>query len=850
MGEVYRARDTRLERTVAIKILPTHLSSSAELKARFEREARTASSLNHPHICHLYDIGSQDGTSYLVMEYLEGESLADRLQKGALPVRQTLQIGVQIAQALTVAHRAGILHRDLKPANVMLTAGGAKLLDFGLAKRYRGLNGSATGLVDSLSPTASMTIAELSSPARALTQQGAVVGTFQYMAPEVLQGAEADARSDIFSFGCVLYEMATGRRAFEGKSQMSVLTGILEKDPETVSSLQPASPAMLDYVVKTCLEKNPEERFQTAHDVGVQLKWIAETGAQTGVATSAQKYSRLGWVVAGAALLIALFSSAYWSLNPRPAQVVESSILPPPGTSFVTMTPASGPAVLSPDGTRLAFSARDDKGKILLYVRALTSLTAQALAGTENAMYPFWAPDSRRIGFFVPGKLMKIDANGGLPQTLCESSPTGGRGGAWSKQGVIVFNPQAVKPLFRVSESGGVPEPASKLEASENSHRWPQFLPDGKHFLYWSRGTGGPQDNTLFVGLLGSLEAKQILKGTTMAAYASGYLLFMRDTRLLAQPFDLARLEVTGEAVTLAEGITLNDLSARPIFSASENGTLVYQFSAAPAVWNLLWFTRDGKQVGSIPQQGAPYFGPSLSADGNRLAVSFASTLGANGIWIFDLQRGTRTRITFENGIQHDSLWAPDGKTVFYGSLIGGVNHIYAKAADGSGSERTILASGDASEFPNSISPDGRYLVYARRALSGTQTSNDLWVLPLFGDGKPFPIVQTSFEDINAAVAPNGKWMAYQNDESGRTEIYITAFPGGGAKWQVSTTGGISARWRRDGKELFFLDAATNVMAVDIDTSGSTIRLGVPHALFSAIGGRRGSGPSSSIAGT
>jgi len=844
MGEVYRARDTRLDRAVAIKILPPHLSSNIELKARFEREARAVSALNHHHICHLYDIGLQDGTSYLVMEYLEGESLADRLYKGALPLKQTLHIGIQIAEALTAAHRAGILHRDLKPGNIMLTAGGAKLLDFGLAKTSPTLAGTPAVGVSGMTPLApTMTIAELSLPTKALTEQGTVVGTFQYMAPEVLQGAEADARSDIFSLGCVLYEMATGRRAFEGKSQLSVLTGILEKDPEPISRVQPTSPAMLDHIVKTCLEKNPDDRFQTAHDVGVQLKFVAEGGTQAGVASSAQKHSPLGWIVAAAALLIALVSIAYVSLSSRPSAVVRSSLLPPPGTSFATMTPTSGPPVLSPDGTRLAFTARDEKGKVLLYVRALTSLAAQPVAGTEGAMYPFWAPDSRRIGFFIPGKLMKIDANGGLPQTLCEASPTGGRGAAWSKQGVIVFNPQAVRPLLRVSESGGVPEPATKLGASENSHRWPQFLPDGKHFLYWSRGLGGPQDDTLHVGLLGSPETKVVLKGTTMATYASGYLLFMRDTRLLAQPFDLRRLEVTGEAATLAEGITLNELSARPVFSASENGTLVYQYSAVPAIWNLLWFTRDGKQVGSIPQQGAPYFSPSLSWDGNRLAVSFASSLGISGVWIFDLQRGTRTRITFENGIQHDMIWPPDGKTVLYGSLIGGVNHIYAKAADGSGSERTILASGDASEVPSSISPDGRYLVYVRRALTATQTSNDLWVLPLFGDGKPFPIVQTSFDDINAAVAPNGKWMAYQNDESGRTEIYITAFPGGGAKWQVSTTGGISAHWRRDGKELFFLDAANNVMAVDIDTLGSTIRLGSPHALFSAVGARRGSGP-------
>ena len=419
MGEVYRARDTRLDRNVAIKVLPQDLSSSVELKARFEREARAVSALNHPHICHLYDIGSQDGTAFLVMEYLEGESLADRLHKGALPLKQTLQIGIQIAEALATAHRAGILHRDLKPANVMLTAGGAKLLDFGLAKTSPTVSGTSGAGVSGMTPsTPTMTIAELSSPVKALTQKGTVVGTFQYMAPEVLQGADADARSDIFSLGCVLYEMATGRRAFEGKSQLSVLTGILEKDPEPVSRVQPTSPPALDHVVKTCLEKNPDERFQTAHDVKVQLKWIAEGGAQAELAAPSRKSSRLGWLAA-AIVLVALAASigAYVNLAARPGPVVRASILPPSGTSFVTMTPNSGPAVLSPNGTRMAFTARDQKGKVLLYVRTLTSASAQPLAGTDYAEYPFWSPDSRQIGFFVPGKLMKIDANGGPPQT-------------------------------------------------------------------------------------------------------------------------------------------------------------------------------------------------------------------------------------------------------------------------------------------------------------------------------------------------------------------------------------------------------------------------------------------------
>src|SRR5579872_5824981 len=468
MGEVYRARDTRLERTVAIKILPPHLSSSAELKARFEREARAVSSLNHPHICHLYDIGSQNGMSYLVMEYLEGESLADRLRKGALPLKQALEFGIQIAEALATAHRAGILHRDLKPANVMLTAGGAKLLDFGLAKMTPTPAATAAAVASGMTTsTPTVTIAELSSPAKGLTQRGTVVGTFQYMAPEVLQGAEADARSDIFSLGCILYEMVSGQRAFDGKSQLSVLTGILEKDPGPVSEVQRTSRPALDYVVKTCLEKNPEERFQTAHDVKLQLKWIAEGWIRAGV-TPPQKFARLGWLVTGVALLLAVLSvAADVNLATRPSAVVQSIILPPPGTSFVTIAPSSGPPVVSPDGTRLAFTARDGKGKIMLYVRALNSLTAEPLAGTEDASYPFWSPDSREIGFFAGGKLKKIDANGGPPQNLCDVAV--GRGGTWNKEGVIVFSPGATQSLLRVAAEGGTPEAASKRSEERRS---------------------------------------------------------------------------------------------------------------------------------------------------------------------------------------------------------------------------------------------------------------------------------------------------------------------------------------------------------------------------------------------
>lgn len=845
MGEVYRARDTRLGRDVAIKVLPAHLSANLDLKQRLEREAKAISSLNHPHICTLHDVGSQDGVDFLVMEHLEGETLADRLHRGALALDEALKIGIQVADALDKAHARGIVHRDLKPANVMLTKNGTKLMDFGLAKPAPGVS-SASGVGPLTPTTPTMSVAALSASASPLTQKGTVVGTFQYMAPEVLQGAEADARSDIFSFGCVLYEMIAGRRAFEGKSQFSVLGAILDHEPERISAVKPGSPARLDETVRRCLAKNPDQRYGCMHDVRLQLEGLAEAGPQAGVAqveSLKPAGSRLAWLVAGIAALVALsVGAAYVFQAPKPAPVVRSSILPPTGTSFVTMLPLAGPPAFSPDGTALTFSARDEKGKVLLYVRSLTSLTAQPLAGTDEAIYPFWSPDSREIGFFAGGKLKKIRASGGPPQILCDA--TNSRGGTWSKDGIIVFTPSTVQGLFRVSTAGGNPEPASKLDVSrnENSHRWPAFLPDGKHFLFWARSSLGSEANVLYVGELGSLQAKVLIKSDSMAIYASGHLLFMRDQSLMAQPFNPGRLELTGDPAPIAEHVAINGATARPLFSSSETGALVYQAGETSGGWDLLWWGRDGKQAGAIPQSDR-YLTPTLSPDGTRLAVSvFTGNQGIGDIWIFDLARGTNTRLTFGPASQSAPIWTPDGKTVLYASTVNGSPHIYGKSADGSGAQRVVLASSDVVEVPGSFSPDGRYLVYERR-LTKSETGYHLWVLPLFGDGKPFPIVQTAFEEMEPAVSPDGKWMAYQNNESGRREVYITAFPGGGAKWQVSTNGATTPKWRRDGKELFFLDASDNLVAVDVNTSSNAVRLGTPHVLFQAAGVQREYGP-------
>jgi eukaryotic-like serine/threonine-protein kinase len=845
MGEVYLARDTRLGRDVAVKVLPAHLSSDPELRQRMEREARAISSLNHPHICTLHDIGSQDGLDFLVMEHLEGETLSDRLARGPLPLDDALRIAIQIADALDKAHARGIVHRDLKPANIMLAKNGPKLMDFGLAKPAPGL--SPTSDSNPLTPsTPTMSVAALSASASPLTQKGTVVGTFQYMAPEVLQGSEAHARSDIFSFGCVLYEMITGRRAFEGKSQFSVLGAILDKEPDRISAVRPSSPPRLDETVWRCLAKNPEQRYGCMHDVRIQLEALVADPHTEGPQPPTRKQSAGGtflpWLLAGATTLIALsVGAAYTFRTPKAEPLVQSSILPPAGTSFVTMLPASGPPVLSSDGTKLAFSARDDKGKVLLYIRPLTSLTAQPLAGTEDATYPFWSPDGHDIGFFAAGKLKKISADGGPSENICDA--LSGRGAAWSSDGTIVFTPSSTQPLFRVSAAGGVPEPASKLDASrsENSHRWPSFLPDGKHFLFWGRSSRN-QENTLYLGELGSLQAKALAKTDSMAIYAAGHLLFMRDQNLIAQPFDPRRGELSGQPVAIAEHIAINGATARPLFSASQNGTLIYQTGENSGGWNLLWWGRDGKLTGSAAQPDR-YLFPTLSPDGTRLAsMIFTGTQGNEDVWVFDLTRGTSTRLTFAGSARGFPVWSADGKTVFYASNPKGMSHMYSKAADGSGPERVVLETEETVELPASASSDGRYLVYIKRDIKSEPTYM-IWALPLFGDGKPFPVVQNNFESQFPAVSPDGKWMACQSNDSGRREIYITAFPAGGAKWQVSTNGGTWPRWRRDGKELFFLDPSDKIVSVDVNTSGGAVHLGIPHDLFQTVGIQRDFGP-------
>jgi Tol biopolymer transport system component len=819
MGEVYRARDTRLERMVAVKVLPDHLSSSEELRQRFEREAKTISQLSHPHICALYDVGEAalpTTVLYLVMELLEGETLADRLLRGPLPLEQALRYGIEIADALDRAHRSGIVHRDLKPGNVMLTKAGVKLLDFGLAKLQVAGATATSGL------TSLPTVTPESQP---LTSRGTILGTFQYMAPEQLEGSEADARSDIFSFGCVLYEMATGNKAFSGRSQASLIGAIMHSEPPPISSLQPMTPPALDRVVKTCLAKDADERFQTAHDVRLQLQWIAEGGSAVGlpapVVAGRKGRERIAWALAAAAILAAAaLGIGYRRRAPVRPRAVRFEVATPEGVSLIDF-----PRV-SPDGRYLAFNATDASGRSRLWLRPLNALAAQPLAGTEGTTRPFWSPDSRFLGFFAEGKLKKIEVTGGPPQKICDSAT--GADGSWSPEGVILFDGRSQDPIYRVAAGGGTPAVAVVADAGRKEAlvAWPEFLPDGRHFLYMAQGQK-PEDHMYRVGALDSKESKPLAAAQSLVTYAPpGHILFVRENTLVAQPFDAKALKTTGEPVPLAEHIgTVSTGLAR--FSVSRNGVLVYRTGESPS--RLLWVDRGGRELSTIGDP-ADYSDTLLSPTADRLALVLTDPrVGKSDIWIRDLTREVSSRFTFDSADDVSPLWSPDGKTIVFSSNRGGQFDLFAKSVGGGGQEE-VLVRNDELKFAHSWSQDGRYIAFQSRS---KKTGWDIWILPTFGDRKPTLFLQTSFNELRPAFSPDGRWLAYQSNESGRGEIYVQAFPGPGGKWQVSSAGGVEPAWRADGKEIYYGAPEQKLMAVDI-TAGESFQAGVPHPLFQA----------------
>jgi len=838
MGEVYRAKDTRLDRTVAIKVLPGHLSTNPDLRARFEREAKAISALQHANICVLHDVGKEADVDFLVMEYLEGETLAARLARKALALDEALRIAIEVADALDAAHRRGVIHRDLKPGNIMLTRSGAKLMDFGLAKPY-GL--AASGSLPAFSAVATMT-----SPASPITTAGTVVGTVQYMSPEQIQGHEADARSDLFALGATLYEMLAGKRAFEGKSQLSVASAILEKDPEPLSTLQPSTPVSLERVVRKCLAKDPEERWQNTRDLATELRWTAEGGAQpaTPVGTSARRREYLYGAVAVVSLLAAIFSTvSYWRLSQTPVHSIISQIAPPDHAQFTFGEPTGGAPAISPDGYALAFCAADENGKTMLWARSLDSPAAHPLPGTEGASDPFWSPDSRTLGFFADSKLKTIDASGG-PAIVLATAPAD-TGGSWNRDGTILFVPDPSKGVYKVAGSGGNPLPVIAADPSKFTfYAMPWVLPDGKHFLYYAGGGNPALAGTYFASLGGT--ERRLVVSDARAAYASGFLLYLREGILVAQAFDPARGQLEGDPHPVAERVSANHGG---LFNVSESGTLIYQTGTTGTEKRLTWFDRSGKNLG-VTGEVADYFDLRLSPDGQKLAANAGYPAGSSNseVWVHELARDVRMRLTIDPDTDHGiPVWSPDGSSIVFGALQGKARlGIYQKPSNGAGAEELLLPSEkqDPQIWPTSWSRDGRFILYTRGAISLSPA--DIWVLPLEGDRKPRLFVKAQAAVYDGQFSPDGRWVAYTSRESGRDEVYVVPFdaarvlntgPGtasasGGAKWQISASGGRCPRWRRDVKEIFYLSPTSQLMAEEVEEKGNSIVLRTAQALF------------------
>jgi eukaryotic-like serine/threonine-protein kinase len=816
MGEVYHARDPKINRDVAIKVLPAEFSSDAERLRRFEQEVQATGKLNHPNILAVYDVETHDGAPYVVYELLEGETLRERLRGGALSARKAVDFALQIANGLAAAHARGIVHRDLKPDNIFITNDGhLKILDFGLAK-----------LVEPASNTQDQTDV---LTRKVNTNPGAVMGTAGYMSPEQVRAKPVDHRTDIFSFGAVLYEMLSGRRAFHGDSAIETLNAILKEDPPDLSGTNPNIAPAFERVVSHCLEKSPDRRFQSASDVAFALESLSgvtslpsqQTMATVKSLTPSRLWTRerMVWLSVCAVLLLAVAAFAFWNFSrSQPnAHAIQLAL------SITDKTTRVAGVNVSPDGLRVAFTANNPEGKRQLWVRRLDGTTAQPLESTDNAVAPFWSADSGSLGYFANGKLYKVDASGGRPQTLCDARED--RGGAWNRDGVILF--AGPEGLNRISAHGGTPTLATRSEPNEEAHRWPYFLPDGKHFLFLGDAATA-ENHHLRLGSLDSQESQILFGAITRVAYAlPGYLLYVNQGALVAQPFDAEKLKVSGEPTTLAEGIATVGDNHEFDFSVSDTGILAYQSGSRKT--QLVWIDRSGKKISTIGEPDA-FAGIALSPDGKRALTPMFDAAGRSGdIWVIDLTRGNKSRVTFDPQSDGDAIWSPDGRRFVFASNRGGNGHtnLYIASPNGSGDDQRLLAV-DADDVPTSWSRDGQYILI-NRWLNGRGST---WLLRPNVDSEAKPLLQSAaFDQGTGVFSPNARFLAYTSNESGRYEVYVQSFPPSENKWSVSSGGGGLPLWSADGKELFYLSLDGKLMSVDVKTDRA-FEIGTPKELF------------------
>jgi len=805
MGEVYRSRDTRLGRDVAIKVLPSHLLGRQDLRDRFELEARAVAALNHPHIRALYDIGQVDGVDFLVLEFLEGETLADRLEKGSMPVEHVIRYALQIADALRKAHVTGITHRDLKPANIMLTKSGAKLLDFGLAR-------VSTRVVDPGKETLSTR----------LTEEGTVLGTLQYMSPEQLQGNECDARTDVFAFGTVLYEMLTGKRAFVAESRLNLIAAILEQHPTPMASLRPQIPRALEMLVTGCLAKAADERWQSMQDIHRQLEWIGNTTAPE-LTPIQKKQSRRGSLVAALFCIIlgALISwIVFKGMSPADGAPTYFS-LPAPNKPLQWPAPA-----LSPDGTQVAFVGAEQSGPQMLWVRSIHASAARALPGTTNASGSFWSPDGKSLGFFAEGRLKRVDLAGGAPIDLAEAPNQ--RGGTWSSAGFILFGPAPGIGLVRVSAAGGPVTVVRRPSVTETLLSFPSFLPDGRHFLYSVRDAKGGYQ-VFAADIDSSTTPKLVVEGPSRAEYAAGYLFFGRQRNLMAQRFNVERFEVSGVPTRVADKVgATRGIASDYAFSVSAAGNLVSWSGGVLPLSQLTWVGRSGQSMGTAWEPGH-YFGFDMAPSEDRLAVERIDPLtDLTDIWLLDLRKGFASRFTEatpQNSQYATPIWSADGRRIVYRNA----QDLYIKRAEGGTQE--AQAFGANNTWLTDWSNDGRYLVYGDEAI---ETAADLCVFPLFGDRHYFHYLQSRSSEYSGRLSPDDRWLAYVSTDTGKEEVFVDTFPKTGKKLRVSTSGGSEPEWRKDGKELYYLAADGKLMVVEITKSGPDLHASAPRVLFQA----------------